>query len=353
MTRLDEVTRPIASGAALAVLAALAFGFTTPIVERAGHELGPFSTAALLYAGAALSAVRPGGLGASNGVRPGRRHVVLLLAVAFFGAGLAPTLLAWGLQRTGGALGSLLLNLEAVFTVLLAWLIHREHVGGRVLLALLAMVSGGVLMTVDAAGLSLGRSLGGLAVLGATLAWAVDNTLTRGLAALDPVRVVGAKGALGAGLTGVSAVAMGEPLPGPGAATVLLLCGATGYGLSLRLYLLAQRKIGAARTGSVFALAPFVGAVLAWALGDRLPGSGALVASALFGLGVYLHLTERHGHLHPHPALSHEHAHRHDDGHHDHSHDPPVVGEHTHPHAHLGLEHTHEHGLDVHHDHPH
>ncbi|HVV85044.1 MAG TPA: DMT family transporter, partial [Kofleriaceae bacterium] len=161
------------------------------------------------------------------------------------------------------------------------------------------------------------------------------------------------KGALGAALTTAIALARGEPLPGATAALALLACGATGYGLSLRLYLLAQRRIGAGRTGSVFALAPFVGAALAYALGDRPAGAWTLAATALFVAGVLLHVTERHGHPHAHAAVDHDHVHRHDDGHHLHRHDPPVAGEHAHPHHHDPLEHTHEHAPDLHHEHDH
>jgi hypothetical protein len=142
-------------------------------------------------------------------------------------------------------------------------------------------------------------------------------------------------------------------VPAIGRALVLLACGATGYGLSLRLYLLAQRRIGAARTASIFALAPFVGAALAWVLGARSAGALTAVSAGLFGIGVFLHLTERHGHSHLHEPVNHEHAHRHDDGHHGHHHDPPVVGEHTHAHRHEPIEHDHEHAPDIHHGHGH
>jgi hypothetical protein len=131
------------------------------------------------------------------------------------------------------------------------------------------------------------------------------------------------------------------------------VCGATGYGASLYLYLLAQRRIGAGRTGSVFALAPFLGAALGWALGDRHAGPPAIAAGALFGLGVYLHLGEHHGHRHVHDPVEHEHMHSHDDGHHAHRHDPPVAGAHSHRHAHGRIEHEHEHAPDLHHGHDH
>jgi drug/metabolite transporter (DMT)-like permease len=276
-----------------------------------------------------------------------------VLGMALAGGAVAPSLLAWGLQRTGATTGSLLLNLEAVFTVLLARLIYREQIGRRVAVALVLMASGGAALTLDAASSAGFNLLGALAVMCATAAWAFDNTLSRGLAEQDPVHVVASKGALGATVTGIAALALHESRPTAFAIGALLACGATGYGLSLRLYLLAQRHIGAARTGSIFAIAPFVGASVAWLLGDRSAGAWTLVSAGLFGLGVVLHVTERHRHAHLHLEIEHEHSHRHDDGHHDHEHVPPFLGEHSHSHHHYRLEHEHEHAPDVHHEHVH
>jgi drug/metabolite transporter (DMT)-like permease len=221
------------------------------------------------------------------------------------------------------------------------------------------MALAGVLLGLDLASLELEGAVAGwsglgvVAMLGATLGWAVDNTLTRHLAERDPLSLVAWKGGLGALLTGALALLLAEPRVAWLPALALLACGATGYGLSLRLYVLAQRRIGAGRTGSIFALAPFVGAALGWLAGDRSAGLGTALAAALFGLGVWLHLTEQHGHRHAHPRLEHDHTHRHDDGHHDHAHDPPFTGEHSHPHRHAAVEHDHEHAEDLHHRHVH
>ena len=345
--------QPIVAGASAAILAALSFGVTAPLVTRAGSGVGPLTTAMLLYAGAAASSLLPLGRTAAGGAPFERRQWWRLIAIALVGGGLAPSLLAWGLQRTGGTAGSLLLNLEAVFTVVLAWLTYREPIGHRVGAALAFMTLGGVLLALDVTSGTGATPLGVLAIAGATLAWAGDNTLSRGLAQQDPVRVVAIKGALGAATTATLAYALGEHLPSLPAALALLGCGASGYGLSLRLYLTAQRRMGAARTGSIFAIAPFVGAALGLVLGDQAHGLGAAASGLLFAVGLWLHLTERHQHAHLHEAVNHEHPHRHDDGHHDHVHDPPVVGEHSHPHHHDRLEHAHEHTPDFHHDHSH
>jgi hypothetical protein len=149
------------------------------------------------------------------------------------------------------------------------------------------------------------------------------------------------------------AVATSERLPSPGQALALLSIGASGYGASLRFYLLAQRAFGAARTGSLFAFAPFIGGLLAVALGDRSLNWGMGVGGGLMLAGVLLHLVESHGHLHDHEALVHEHAHTHDDGHHLHVHDPMPQGAHSHAHFHVEQRHAHAHVPDVHHGHGH
>jgi len=340
---------PAASGTLRAALAALAFGATAPFVKHFGVAVGPFTTAALLYAGAAFAS-----FGRSVSETPVRaKHLPRLGAVALVGAMVAPVCLAWGLQRTTAVTASLLLNFEAVFTVLLARAAYREPVGARVAMALALMLAGGTLLVLGGPRGELRPDLGMLAVTAATLAWATDNTLTRPLADLDPRAVVMWKGAFGSALSLALGLSLREEMPPLLPMVALVICGATGYGLSLRLYLGAQRVFGAGRAGSVFALAPFVGAGVAILFGESPPPGPTLAAGLLLGAGVALHATEKHAHPHRHFALEHEHAHRHDDGHHDHLHDPPVEGEHSHHHRHEPTEHEHAHGQDVHHRHDH
>jgi drug/metabolite transporter (DMT)-like permease len=212
---------------------------------------------------------------------------------------------------------------------------------------------GGMVLVLDGAGAGDGRMAGLLAVLAATAAWGLDNTLSRALADRDPGQVVMLKGALGAAVTGVLAASFGEPRPGAAPALALLAVGASGYGLSLRFYLLAQRAFGAARTGSVFAFAPFVGAAFAFALGERAGSAWMLLGAALMLAGIVLHLAERHAHAHAHEAMRHEHAHTHDDGHHTHGHAVMPAGPHSHAHAHEPMRHAHPHVPDEHHRHRH
>jgi drug/metabolite transporter (DMT)-like permease len=343
---------PALRGGLFALAAAILFGISTPLVQRAGSSVGAFTTASLLYLGAALvGALLREPVEREAALRRG--DLPRLVQMALFGAVIGPVALAWGLQRTSGTSASLMLALEAVFTALLARVLYREVMGLRVLTAMLLLVTGGMLLVVER-GLHGGLEwLGLIAVLAATASWGIDNTLSRAVAERDPGQVVLAKSALGAIATAALAAATSERLPSPGQALALLCIGASGYGASLRFYLLAQREFGAARTGSVFAFAPFIGGLLAVALGDRSLNWGMGVGGGLMLAGVLLHLAESHGHLHDHEALVHEHAHAHDDGHHLHVHDPMPQGAHSHPHLHVEQRHAHAHVPDVHHGHGH
>ncbi len=352
---VQRTHRPALRGGLLALLAAALFGLSTPLVQSWGQGVGAFSTAGLLYAGAAMVAWllrQP----ASREAQVKRSDAPRLIAMAFMGAVVGPVALAWGLQRTSGASASLMLTLEAVFTAVLAWRWYGETLDKRVIGAVLLLLAGGLVLVAEQGAVGQVQLWGLLAVLLATAAWGGDNTLSRGVAERDPGQVIVVKAVLGVLATTVLAVAFNEPLPQASQAAALLAVGATGYGLSLRFYLLAQRSFGAARTGSVFAFAPFIGALGAFALGDRSGSALMLLAGALMLAGVLLHLIESHAHPHTHEALHHEHAHRHDqgsDGHHAHSHDPMPQGPHSHPHTHEPLTHTHAHVPDLHHRHGH
>ena len=348
---------PALRGGLIALTAALLFGVSTPLVQRFGVGLGSFTTAALLYAGAALIGAllrRP----IEREARLQRSDASRVALMALFGAVIGPVALAWGLQRTSGASASLMLTLEAVFTAVLARLWYHETLDRRVIFAMFLLTAGGMVLVVDRANVSAGganQMLGLVAVMVATAAWGVDNTLSRTVADRDPGQVVMVKGALGALATTLMAVAFGEPLPSVVPALALLAVGATGYGLSLRFYLLAQRAFGAARTGSVFAFAPFVGALFAFALGERSGSAWMLAGAVLMAAGIVLHLAETHGHEHQHDETEHEHAHSHGDGHHAHTHPSASmpVGQHSHLHRHEPTRHVHAHVPDEHHTHRH
>jgi drug/metabolite transporter (DMT)-like permease len=338
-------------GFAYAICAALAFGVTTPLIAVLGRGAGTWSTAGWLYLGSALFAAAADGRPAAllDGVR---KNAPLLALIAIVGGMLAPAAYVLGLRDAGPLFASLALNMEAPFSVAIAAVAFKEHVSGRVVAAMLAIVTG-------AAILSVGRDAGGalhagvLLVVLATALWALDNALSSRLRNLDPRITVFWKSGIGAALSLLAGRMFGEEAGSAGTVIALLAVGAIGYGASLVLYLQAQRVFGVARTASVFATAPFIGAAVAVLAGETSPNVTALIAFAAMVAGVYLHATERHVHRHHHHAEQHEHVHRHDDPHHDHVHDAPVAGEHTHYHVHGDIEHTHDHAPDSEHSHTH
>ncbi len=349
---ISTFNAPALRGGLLALSAAALFGLSTPLVQYFGLGLGAFTTAALLYAGAALVALlmrHPPEREAS--LR--RSDVPRMVAMAGFGAVLGPVALAWGLQRTSGSSASLMLTLEALFTVVLAWRLYGETMDKRVVVAMVFLLAGGMALVLEQGLTGETQLFGLLAVMFATAAWGVDNTLSRGVAERDPGQVVLVKSSLGVVATVFLAYILAEPTPSLSAAAALLAIGSTGYGLSLRLYLLAQREFGAGRTGSVFAFAPFIGALGAFAMGNRT-GSWMLgVGGVLMLVGVFLHLMESHGHEHVHESTEHEHAHSHDDDHHLHTHEGKPAGKHSHRHSHDSIRHLHAHVPDAHHSHTH
>ncbi|MDP9082466.1 MAG: EamA family transporter [Pseudomonadota bacterium] len=340
-----------------AIGAALLFGISTPIAKTLVGEASPLLLAGLLYTGsgiglAILLAARALGGGRASITWPGRRNGLWLLGATFFGGAVGPYLLMYGLRLTDSASASLILNLEGVFTALLAWFVFKENFDRRIALGMALIIAGGVVLSVGPVMRASGFA-GPLAIAGACLAWAVDNNFTRNASVSDAMVIACAKGIIAGPISVALALGFGAPMPNAGTALRAGMLGFAGYGLSLTLFVIALRNLGTARTGAYFSLAPFIGAALAVALGAPLSGS-LTVAGLLMAAGVWLHLSERHGHRHHHPTLAHEHPHRHDI-HHQHSHDDEWQGQepHSHSHVHDVMDHEHPHYPDIHHRHQH
>ncbi|HJT60590.1 MAG TPA: EamA family transporter [Burkholderiales bacterium] len=342
-----------------AVLYALAsaalFGASTPLAKLLVGEVQPLALAGLLYLGSGLGLLawfllRRRGQRATN---LSRADLPWLAGAILAGGVVGPALLMYGLTRTDGATASLLLNLEAVLTASIAWIVFRENVDRRVFLGMVAIVAGGVVLSWDemprAGGLA-----GPLLIAGACLAWAIDNNLTRRVSGGDAVTIAGLKG-LVAGAANLSiALFHGASLPGTGILASAAAVGFFGYGISLVLFVVALRNLGTARTGAYFSVAPFFGAALALLVLRESPSAAFWIAAALMALGVWLHVTERHEHEHLHEPMEHTHPHVHDE-HHRHGHGFEWQGDepHAHPHTHRRMTHSHPHYPDLHHRHDH
>jgi drug/metabolite transporter (DMT)-like permease len=350
------VRTTLAPGITAALAAALLFGASTPLAKQLLRDTPPMLLAGLLYlgSGVGLSLVR---LLRDRGWRvpvlERSEWLWLLLAIGFGGV-LAPLLLMLGLARTSAASASLLLNLEVVFTALLAWIVFSENTDRRVVLGMGLIAAGAALLGARSAAQALGLGWGSLLIALACLCWAIDNNLTRKVSASDALFLAALKG-LVAGLANAGlAVLLGGRLPAPGAAAQAMVVGLLGYGLSLVMFVLALRQLGAARTGAYFSTAPFVGAAVALLAFGEHPSPTFWLAGTLMAAGVWLHLQERHQHVHTHLPLTHTHAHVHDE-HHQHSHGFGWDGRepHSHAHSHALLTHSHAHYPDIHHQHEH
>jgi drug/metabolite transporter (DMT)-like permease len=344
-------------GVGFAVASALLFGLSTPCAKLLLGDTPPLLLAGLLYAGSGigLSLLRLLSPVSSGEAPLTRAHAPWLAAAILFGGILGPVLLLSGLRTTAASAASLLLNLEAVFTALLAWFVFHENFDRRVALGFALIVAGGLGLSWqgEASGV-LAPSLGSLAIAAACLCWAVDNNLTQRVSGADPLHLAAIKGAVAGAVNLLLAVVTGAGWPSAVALTGALAVGFLGYGLSLALFIRALRHLGTARTGAYFSLAPFFGAAAA-ILALREPIAPALlVAAFLMAIGAWLHLSERHEHEHRHEALVHAHRHVHD-GHHRHDHDADAEpGEpHSHAHVHVRLTHAHPHYPDLHHRHRH
>jgi drug/metabolite transporter (DMT)-like permease len=343
-----------------ALASAALFGASTPVAKVLLGAIHPAVLAGLLYCGAGvgiafLRRLAPAVLPASDALQvPLNQKDFAWLAGAIAAGGVAgPLLLMFGLARTDAATASLLLTLEGAATALLAWFVFRENFDRRIALGMLCLLAGALVLSWSGAP-GLHDLLGPLAILCACFAWGLDNNLTRKVSLADPLQITELKGLVAGpinialGLWAGGAIAL-SPL-----ALVAGITGFFGYGVSLVLYVLALRHLGAARTGAYFSTAPFVGAVIAViALGENVT-LGLLLAGALMGLGVWLHVTEHHEHDHAHEPLDHAHPHVHD-AHHQHAHEPgdPAGEPHTHRHRHGALTHEHPHVPDMHHQHRH
>jgi drug/metabolite transporter (DMT)-like permease len=343
-----------------ALIAAGLFGLSTPAAKVLVGSTHPVVLAGLLYCGAGIGVALLRKLpwtmfGSSNAPEAAlsRADLPWLAGAVVAGGVLGPILLLVGLARTGASTASLLLTLEGVATALMAWFIFHESFDRRIAIGMLCLAAGALVLSWSGAP-TLESVVGPLAIVGACVAWGLDNNLTRKISLADPLQIVTLKGTIAGPINLLLGIAAGGALPdllsGLAASVVGFLC----YGVSLALFVLALRHLGTARTAAYFSTAPFFGAVAAVIALHESVTYQLVAAGALMAVGVWLHVTEQHDHEHTHDRQEHTHAHVHDETHH-HSHGPndPAGEPHTHRHAHQPLKHSHPHMPDMHHQHRH
>ena len=344
----------------MALASAALFGVSTPAAKLLVGAVHPVLLAGLLYCGAGIGVALLRRLWPALPGRDAAPEVALtraqwpwLIASIVAGGLVGPALLMIGLGRTDAATASLLLTFEGAATVLMAWFLFHENFDRRIALGMLLLIAGAV--TLSWAGTpSLAGAIGPLAVIGACISWGFDNNFTRKVSLADPFQIVELKGLIAGPINLALAFSAGAAIPAVSSALAAGIIGFLGYGVSLVLYVVALRHLGAARTSAYFSTGPFIGAMAAIvAVGEPLTLQ-LVIAGALMAAGVWLHLTEHHEHEHVHEPMAHSHPHWHD-GHHQHAHRPedPPGEPHTHWHEHGRLKHKHPHVPDMHHAHRH
>jgi drug/metabolite transporter (DMT)-like permease len=340
----------------IAVLAAALYGISIPVSKLLLVEISPTFMAALLYLGAGFGMLLVNYIKTlSNAARLEAKicrkdlpYIAGTIALDI----AAPILLMVGLKTTAAASASLLNNFEIVSTSLIALLVFKEAVGGRMWLAITLITFSTIILSVQDFS-SLNLSIGSIFIVLATVCWGFENNFTRMLSIKDPLQIVVVKG-LGSGTGALIIVILFSEFSSSLLYIVYaLLLGFVAYGLSIYFYISAQRELGAARTCAYYAAAPFIGVILSWVILQETISGSFLIALAIMLVGSYFAITEKHCHIHAHLEEIHEHRHNHSDDHHNHLHQHEACIEHSHAHAHERLTHDHEHLPDSHHKHIH
>ena len=274
-----------------AILAAALYALNAPLSKGLLTHAGPTMMAAFLYLGAGMGLFLWGRIVPDREANPITvKEVPYVLGMIVLDIA-APILLMLGLQRTGAANASLLNNFEIVATSMIAWLLFREKLSRRLSCAIALVTLASIILGFEGAQ-SLRFGTGSAFVLAAACCWGLENNCTRMLSSKNPLEIVVIKG-FGSGIGAfVIAIATGESLPGFVYIAMALLLGFVAYGLSIYFYIYAQRDLGAAKTSTYYAVAPFVGAGLSLVIFWEKPSFTFIIALLIMAIGTYFASTE-------------------------------------------------------------
>ncbi|HVT52717.1 MAG TPA: DMT family transporter, partial [Dongiaceae bacterium] len=253
-------------GILYALASAALFGVSAPLAKLLLGQTSPWLLAGLLYLGSGIGLAIARPFAPRDEARLRRADLPWLAAAILAGGVIGPVLLMFGLAQGAAGATSLLLNLESVLTLVLAWIVFRENVDSRLLVGAAAIVAGAVILSWPSDTTTSTSLHSAFLVAGACLAWAIDNNLTRKVSGADPVMIAMLKGLIAGAVNTAIAFGSGAAFPPLGAVALAALLGFFSYGVSLALFVLALRHLGTARTGAYYATAPFIGAAVAIAV---------------------------------------------------------------------------------------
>lgn len=321
----------------LALLAAAFYAINTPFSKVLLENVPPTFLAAFLYLGAGV------GVGImylfhiekeDKSERLTKQDLPYTVGMILLDI-VAPIFLMIGIKMGTASNASLLGNFEIVVTTLIALLIFKEKVSGKLWIAIGLITLSSIVLSFEGIG-SFQFSIGSLFVILATCCWGLENNCTRKISEKSTYQIVLLKGIFSGGGAFVIAVLLGEKIPEMKYIGMIMLLGYVSYGLSIFVYIRAQRILGAAKTSAYYAVAPFVGSFLSFVVNGEKLAVEYFVGLALMFIGtvfvVYDTMIKNHLHGHMHTIV-----HTHNGVTHTH------VIMHTHEHYHFGNEEFHHH----------
>ena len=334
----------------LALLAAVFYAINTPFSKVLLNNVAPTFMAAFLYLGAGVGVGIMYLFHIKNQEKSERltKHDLpytigmIVLDIA------APIFLMIGINMGTASNASLLGNFEIVATTLIALFIFKEKVSGKLWMAIGFISLSSIVLSFEGSG-SFQFSIGSLFVILATCCWGLENNCTRKISDKSTHEIVLLKGIFSDGGSFVIAMVLGEKIPEAKYIAAVMMLGFVAYGLSIFLYIRAQRDLGAAKTSAYYAVAPFIGSFLAFAVnGEKLEvayfiGLALMLAGTAFVVYDTMVKHHLHGHthtiVHTHNGVTHTHVITHE---HDHNH---FGNEEKHGHKHEDYMNSQEHKL--------
>lgn len=279
-----------------AVAAAALYALSSPFSKLLLTDVPPMMLAAFLYLGAGigigiLSLIRrKAGKGETEQPLT-KKELPYTIAMVLLDIA-APILLMYGLSMTTAANAALLNNFEIVATAVIALAVFKEKITRRLWAAIVLVTAASIMLSFEDIS-SLEFSGGSLLVLAACICWGFENNCTKRLSSKNPLEIVIIKGIFSGTGALVLAFIAGERIPALISCIWVLGLGFLAYGLSIMLYIYAQRELGAAKTSAYYAAAPFIGTILALIIFRELPTFGFLTALAVMAAGAYLASTDK------------------------------------------------------------
>ncbi|MFA7672567.1 MAG: DMT family transporter [Clostridia bacterium] len=282
-----------------AILAAALYAISSPISKLLLNDIAPVMLASYLYLGAGTGMLILGLLTKNTAKEKSEKHLTrkeLPFTVGMIALDIAaPIFLMLGLTKTTAANASLLNNFEIVATSLIALFIFSEKISKRLWIAISLVTVSSIVLSMNDTG-AFSFSIGSLFILMACICWGFENNCTRMMSSKNPVDIVIIKG-FGSGIGSLAvAFVIGETMASFGYIMLAMLLGFTAYGLSIFFYIYAQRELGAAKTSTYYAIAPFIGVAFSLVIFLEVPSLSFILALVIMIIGTYFAVTDVQSH---------------------------------------------------------